>query len=68
MGNRHTIFLNGKKVADVRDDTSRRGRIGFQAHAGAQFASMRVLVKQVARGESEALHFADIEHGGHGNG
>jgi hypothetical protein len=47
VGNRHTIFLNGKKVADVRDDTSNRGRIGFQVHAGTQFAAMRVLVKQV---------------------
>lgn len=48
VGNRHVIFLNDEKVADVRDDTSDRGRIGFQVHAGAQFGTMRVLVKQVA--------------------
>ncbi|HJN07286.1 MAG TPA: ThuA domain-containing protein [Pirellulaceae bacterium] len=47
VGNRHMIFLNGKKVADVRDDTSDHGRIGFQVHAGAQFEPMRVLVKEV---------------------
>ncbi|MDP7017627.1 MAG: ThuA domain-containing protein [Pirellulaceae bacterium] len=45
--NRHIIFLNGKKLVDVRDDTSRHGRIGFQVHAGDQFAKMRVLVKEV---------------------
>ena len=45
VGNRHVVFLNDKKVADVRDDTSDHGRIGFQIHAGAQFEKMRVLIK-----------------------
>ncbi len=48
VGDRQNIFLNGKKVADVRDDTSDHGRIGFQVHAGAQFAKMRVLIKAVS--------------------
>lgn len=45
VGNRHVVFLNGKKVADVHDNTSDHGRIGFQIHAGAQFEKMRVLIK-----------------------
>ncbi len=47
-GNRHVISLNGKQVADVRDDTSDHGQIGFQVHAGAQFEKMRVLIKEVS--------------------
>jgi hypothetical protein len=46
-GNRHVVLLNGKKVADVEDDTSDHGRIGFQVHAGPQFKKMRVLIKAV---------------------
>jgi hypothetical protein len=46
-GDRHRIRLNGKQVADVRDGDTRSGRIGFQIHAGPQFASMRVIVKEV---------------------
>ena len=45
VGNRHVVFLNDKKVADVRDDTSDHGRIGFQIHAGTQFEKMRVVIK-----------------------
>ena len=48
VGNRHVIFLNGQKVADVRDDTSERGRIGFQVHAGDAFATMKVLVREAS--------------------
>ena len=46
-GNRQRIWLNDHQVADVRDDTSDRGRIGFQIHAGDQFEEMRVIIKQV---------------------
>ena len=46
VGNRHVIFLNGKKVADVRDGTSDRGRIGLQIHAGDQFAPMKVFLRE----------------------
>ena len=46
--NRHVILLSGNNMADVREDTSNRGWLGFQVHAGAQFASVRVLVKLVA--------------------
>ena len=47
-GDRHQVFLNGHQVVDVRDDTSDRGRIGFQIHVGDQFERMRVMIKQVA--------------------
>ena len=47
VGTRQVLFLNGEKLADVRDDTSDRGRIGFQIHPGRQFAKMRILVKEV---------------------
>ena len=47
-GDRHRVWLNGTKVADVRDDTSDHGRIGFQVHAGDEFAKMRILIKQVS--------------------
>ncbi len=46
-GDRHRIRLNGKQVADVRNGDTRSGRIGFQIHAGSQFATMRVIVKEV---------------------
>ena len=48
VGNRHIVVLNGTTVADVRDDTSDHGRIGFQIHAGDQFAKMRLFVKEVS--------------------
>ncbi|RIK81623.1 MAG: hypothetical protein DCC68_08175 [Planctomycetota bacterium] len=47
VGNDHAILLNGTKVAEVRDDTSGKGRIGFQVHAGDEFAKMKVSIKQV---------------------
>ena len=46
-GTRQIIFLNGHKLADVHDDTSDRGKLGFQIHAGAQFGQMAIHVKQV---------------------
>ncbi len=48
VGNRHTILLNGKKVATVQDDSSKTGRIGFQIHAGDQFGKMKILIKKVS--------------------
>jgi uncharacterized protein len=47
IGNREVVFLNGTKTADVRDDTSRTGRIGFQVHPGEEFGKMQVIVKNV---------------------
>jgi hypothetical protein len=41
------IWLNGHEVADVRDDTSDSGRIGFQVHAGDHFGRMKIIVREV---------------------
>jgi len=46
-GDHHQVFLNGVKTADVRDDLSLHGKIGFQVHAGDQFADMRIVIRQV---------------------
>lgn len=47
QGDHHQVFINERKVVDVRDDTSDHGRIGFQIHAGDQFEKMRVMIKQI---------------------
>ncbi len=39
-------WINGHKIADVHDDTTDSGRIGFQIHAGKQFAKMKIIVRQ----------------------
>ena len=38
------VHLNGRKVADVREGSSPRGKLGFQVHAGADFAKMAIRV------------------------
>ncbi|MFO7906288.1 MAG: family 16 glycoside hydrolase [Planctomycetota bacterium] len=47
VGDRHVVRLNGEKTADVRDDLSNRGKIGFQVHAGEQFGKMRIIIREV---------------------
>ena len=47
VGDRHVILLNGKQVADVREDRFKRGRIGFQIHQGDQFGTMQITVKEM---------------------
>lgn len=44
-GDHQQITLNGKLVADVHDDTSDHGHIGFQVHPGKEFAKMQIVVK-----------------------
>jgi len=41
------IWLNGRQVADVHDDTSDSGRIGFQVHPGAEFGPMKIIVREL---------------------
>ncbi len=48
IGDHLLIFLNDKKVADVRDETSDSGKIGFQVHAGDEFKDMKILVRSIA--------------------
>ncbi|MHC4616598.1 MAG: 3-keto-disaccharide hydrolase [Planctomycetota bacterium] len=46
-GNRLQIWINGHQVADVRDDTSDSGHIGFQIHAGDQLSPNKIIVREV---------------------
>ncbi|HNU29926.1 MAG TPA: DUF1080 domain-containing protein [Sedimentisphaerales bacterium] len=41
------IWLNGKQVADVLDQTSDSGKLGFQVHPGADFGPMKIVVREV---------------------
>jgi hypothetical protein len=41
------LWLNGRQVADVYDRTSDAGKIGFQVHPGAEFAQMKIVVRDV---------------------
>ncbi len=38
--------LNGHQVADINDTKFVTGRIGFQVHAGEQYKTMRIMVKE----------------------
>lgn len=46
-GDHLQIWINGHKVADVRDDSTDSGKIGFQVHPGDQFGKMKVVVKEL---------------------
>jgi 3-keto-disaccharide hydrolase len=46
-GDHIQIWLNGHKTADVHDQTSDSGKLGFQVHPGPQFASMKIIVRQL---------------------
>ncbi len=41
------IWLNGHKVADVHDDTTDSGKIGFQVHPGEEFGPMKIVVREL---------------------
>ncbi|MBL7152277.1 MAG: DUF1080 domain-containing protein [Phycisphaerae bacterium] len=46
-GDHLQIWINDHKVADVRDDSTDSGKIGFQVHPGDQFGKMKVVVKKL---------------------
>ena len=46
-GDHLQVWLNGHKTADVRDDTSDSGKLGFQVHPGAQFGPMKIVVREL---------------------
>jgi len=46
-GDHIEIWINGHKVADVHDETTDSGKIGFQVHPGAQFGPMKIVVRQM---------------------
>ena len=47
QGQNLKIWLNSTQVADVNDDTSDSGKIGFQIHPGDQFGKMKIVVKEI---------------------
>ncbi len=46
-GDHIQIWLNGRQVADVQDDTTDSGRIGFQVHPGEEFGPMKIIVREM---------------------
>jgi hypothetical protein len=46
-GDHTQIWLNDRQVADVHDDTTGTGKIGFQVHPGDAFGPMKIVVKEV---------------------
>lgn len=44
---RLVVHLNGHKTVDVRDDTSDTGKIGIQIHAGDEFVTMRIQIRDM---------------------
>ena len=46
-GDHLQVWLNGRQVADVRDNTTDSGKIGFQVHPGAEFGPMKIIVKEI---------------------
>jgi hypothetical protein len=47
VGDHLQIWLNGRQVADVHDDTTDSGKIGFQVHPGEQFGPMKIIVREM---------------------
>jgi hypothetical protein len=46
-GDHIQIWLNGRQVADVHDDTTDSGKIGFQVHPGEEFGPMKIIVREM---------------------
>jgi hypothetical protein len=46
-GDHIQIWLNGRQVAEVHDDTTDSGKIGFQVHPGEQFGPMKIIVREI---------------------
>ena len=47
QGDHLQVWLNDRQVADVHDDTSDSGKIGFQVHPGKQFGPMKIIVSRM---------------------
>ena len=46
-GDHLQVWINGHQVADVHDDTTDKGKFGFQIHPGDQFGPMKMVVKEL---------------------
>jgi len=47
QGDHIQIWINGHQVADIHDDTTDSGKIGFQVHQGEQFGPMKIIVREL---------------------
>jgi hypothetical protein len=47
QGDHLQIWINGHQVADVHDETTDSGKIGFQVHPGDQFGPMKIVVREL---------------------
>jgi hypothetical protein len=47
-GDHLQIWLNGHQTANMRDIRSDLGKIGFQVHPGAEFAAMKIVVREAS--------------------
>jgi hypothetical protein len=46
-GNHIRIWINNHQVADVRDESTDSGHIGFQIHAGDQLSPNKIIIREV---------------------
>jgi hypothetical protein len=46
-GDHSQIWLNGTQTADVHDGTTATGKIGFQVHPGAEFGTMKIVLREI---------------------
>jgi len=46
-GNHVQVWINGHQTADVHDDSTDSGKIGFQIHPGAEFGPMKIIVREL---------------------
>ncbi len=47
QGTKTKIWLNGTQTADVDDNSTDTGKIGFQVHPGAEFGPMKIVIKEI---------------------
>ncbi len=55
VGDTIKVTLNGVIVANLKDNRSASGRVGFQVHAGDQYAKMKIMVREVKIRPRESL-------------
>lgn len=46
-GDHLQVWMNGHQAADVHDETSDSGKLGFQVHPGDQFGAMKIVVREL---------------------
>ena len=47
-GDHVQLWLNGRKTADVHDDSTDSGKLGFQVHPGAEFGPMKIVIRELS--------------------